>query len=1289
MKSCKGYSTFGYKLVFLLLLQISVPLIAQSVGLNFKYLTTRDGLSDDGVLCIYQDKDGFIWFGTESGIDRYDGRSFQPFYDLVKDTTNVFLQRTSAICEDSYDGIWFSNDTNGLVLLNKKKLKSTRFQHKPGDEKSLASNHVRNIFEDSRKNLWIATLGGGLGLFNRKDSTFINYKFDSLSIKGIGSNFITSIAEDRTGMLWLSSPEGLLIKLDPVTKEFENIRVYQGFPFLFGNVNSPLIYIDSADNIWYLVPQGLYRYNKSDRSLKYTALTLDGVNMTFTMLTSMMELPKSKYLITTLSRGLFEFDAVSGKFTNYSYNPASPFGINSNRLTCIFKSREGTIWLGTSDNGVNIYSKNAIRFPSLVNLVQTHYLNLSSFSTYTICEMPDQRIWMGTNVGGIIEYDPQKGSLQKILTELSDISIFNLSRDKENNIWIGAICEGLYYYDWKLKKLKHLNSFPNNPDLKIGMDVVRIVEDRKGRLWLGYMRDGIAVFDKTTNTFLRFRNNPSDKHSISNNLIYKIFEDSRGRIWVGTGDGLNLFNPRNNSFIRIPFRGANGKDEFGISVFDISEDYKNQLWIGTEQNLYLYDANISSCTSYLPDNADKTIAVCRIIESYNHFLWLGTNNGIYRFDPETRLLQDYGRSDGIRYLSFNPASGVLSKDGFIYLGSAKGVTIFNPAEISEDQYIPPVYITGLSVNDIAVAVDMDDPLIDKPIEYINRIRLNYKQSTLSFQFAALNYNNPENNQYSYILQGFDKVWNKPGIANTAHYANLPPGKYIFKVTASNNHGLWNTSGKELEIIIKPPVWRTWWFRILALFSISSLILFILYNRFYRLQRQKAMLEGIVNERTSELNSANNALTEQHEELIQQHEEISTQNELLSQMSDEILKQNAELEHHRSNLEKLVDERTKELGIAIHKAEESDKLKSAFLANMSHEIRTPMNAIVGFANLLKDDAIDPEERHEYIDVINANSEVLLVLIDDILDLSLIEADQLNIKKEVFGLNEIMDHLYSSFSLMNRKDNLVIKLNNELHNQNLKIYSDRIRINQILSNLLNNAYKFTDKGYIELGLKKENDRLIMYVRDTGIGIKESDLDKIFERFRKSEAKSNTLYRGTGLGLAISKALARLLGGNLTAESAVGQGSVFYFNMPYSIITQKETVIKQPTIHKDIQKWTDKNILVVEDEKANYLYVEKMLGRMDVHVHWAENGLEAVKLVSSEIHYDLILMDIKMPVMDGFEATKIIKKKSPGQVVIALTAYARPEDRLHFMTAGFDDYLSKPIRPNDFMGVIRRYI
>ncbi|MBN1144563.1 MAG: hypothetical protein JXA72_09065, partial [Bacteroidales bacterium] len=262
------FVSHGFTLL-LLLCQLPHSLYAQSVNLNFRHLGTKNGLSNDNVLCIYQDRNGFMWFGTENGISRYDGNSFKNYYDLIKDTSNTFLQRTLAVYEDSYNGMWFCNDTNGLVLLNKHSEKTYRFRHSPGKAESIASNNTRTIFEDSRKQLWIATRGGGLDLFNRNDSSFIHYVHDSLDTKSIGSNFITSITEDSEGTLWMASADGILIRYDQKDKVFENFSMETGLMYLFDDVNMPVVYVDSKDLIWYAGVSGVFRYDKSDKSSRF------------------------------------------------------------------------------------------------------------------------------------------------------------------------------------------------------------------------------------------------------------------------------------------------------------------------------------------------------------------------------------------------------------------------------------------------------------------------------------------------------------------------------------------------------------------------------------------------------------------------------------------------------------------------------------------------------------------------------------------------------------------------------------------------------------------------------------------------------------------------------------------------------------------------------------------------------------------------------------------------------------------------------------------------------------
>ncbi len=552
--------------------------------------------------------------------------------------------------------------------------------------------------------------------------------------------------------------------------------------------------------------------------------------------------------------------------------------------------------------------------------------------------------------------------------------------------------------------------------------------------------------------------------------------------------------------------------------------------------------------------------------------------------------------------------------------------------------------------------------------YTREIRLKHDENVFTIEFTNLNFIHPERRKYMYRMENFKDEWfTVDSRERKVTYTNLNPGKYLFRVRSTNNDGTWSEQEAQLSIVIRPPWWNTLLIRIISILLIASAVIGFYYFRLYRLNRQKKQLEVKVKERTNEIYEANTRL-EEHQR--------------------EVMKQNLELEKHRNNLEQLVLDQTAELEIALRKAWQSDHLKSAFLANMSHEIRTPMNAIVGFSSLLDDQDITQKERKEHIDLIHSNSESLLMLINDILDLSLIEANQLVVRSEPFSLNELVNQIVSYYKMRTKNAGFKFRVSHSLKEEDLVLLSDKFRMRQILSNFMSNACKFTTMGTVEFGSARENDLLQLYVRDTGIGISRENMQYLFERFHKLGEESSTTVRGAGLGLAISKKLADLLGGTIEVQSEPGSGSVFTFSIPYkSVVTlisiKKETVRKAK--HKD---WADKKFLVVEDEEANYLYLHRLLEKTRAAITWAENGMEAVRYVESGHHFDLILMDIKMPVMDGIEALKLLKKKDPGLLIIAQTAYARTEDEISFRQQGFDDYISKPIGRKDLIGMLEKY-
>jgi signal transduction histidine kinase len=451
----------------------------------------------------------------------------------------------------------------------------------------------------------------------------------------------------------------------------------------------------------------------------------------------------------------------------------------------------------------------------------------------------------------------------------------------------------------------------------------------------------------------------------------------------------------------------------------------------------------------------------------------------------------------------------------------------------------------------------------------------------------------------------------------------------------------------------------------------------------RLEESNLNLEQKVKERT--------------EEILRQKKEIEEQRDLAAQQRDQIASQNLALEKHQTQLEQIVLERTADLIKAKEKAEESDRLKSSFLANLSHEIRTPMNAIMGFSQLLAYQDIPESEKKDFIGLILINSQHLLNLINEIIDISRIEAGEMIVEKNECNVTRILQNLvnqYEEQKVLIGKSNLSIKLNIKDKTSDVIINSDEHKIRQIIINLIENALKFTDEGSIELGcyteIVKKQPFAMISVKDTGIGIGEDAKDFIFERFRKVENYSNDkLYRGAGLGLTISKKLIEILGGKIWVESQLGKGSAFYFSVPLTqSVVIKETVLNKEQLQSDFSHWDGRQVLVAEDELMNFRYIEKILSKTNINLIWAKNGKETCEMFEENSSIDLILMDIRMPIMDGYEATKRIKQINKKIPIIAQTAYALDYEREEILKAGCDAYISKPYSDKELLSLMDKY-
>lgn len=1307
--------------------------IAQTEKMSFKNLTPEMGLSHGDVICFCQDHEGYMWIGTVDGLNKYDGVTFTVYKYNQKDSTSLPNSCIIGIYEDKKNNLWIGTATSdGLCRYNRENDNFERISYSDDQNKKL-ENIITTFFEDNANKLWVST-SNGVYWFDTEKRIF-HPCFTKTYGKEILVNF-NEIHQDKNGILWFISEDqinGGIIKYNPVTKEVDHYNTQHPIFKLKENAVYSLL-IDKQDNIWIGgYTTGLSMMNEHSKTIiNYQKEPNNHNSLNNNFIQSLAQNSEGKILISTNGGGLNVFDPVKKIFEHYTANETEG-SILSNSPIRIYIGHDGITWIGCWGGGVSIYDKRYEKFTQYKHDEQTGY----SFNVVTsFAEDLNGNIWIATDGRGITWFNPKE---KKFVRHLGDINnpqtltnnkVLAVETDNKGGLWVGMWQGGLNYFQINGSKLTLKRRYPyvdeNDPKSN---SVFRIYRNSAGEIWVGNFETGAYLFDPKTGRFkLVFSLKDIAGELKANSAIIDILSDSQGDIWFATlGKGLVRLNRKTGKYERFTHYEKDSTSIISNGPNVIFEDSEKRLWVGSS-GLSLFNRKSNTFTNYttaqgLPDNT-----VVGILEDNRHNLWISTNKGISKAtivsakEKIELMFRNYSTKDGLQDKVFNKWAFFKSKSGEMYFGGINGFNAFQPDSIKDNPYIPPVHITDFLLFNKPVTIGAKNSPLKKHISQTQELVLKYNQSVFTFRFIALNYIYSEENQYAYKMEGFEKDWNYVGNKREATYTNLDPGKYTFLVKASNNDGVWNEKGTSIKITILPPWWQTWWFRLLLILTVLFSVFSYVNYRTNRLRKQKIVLAKMVKERTMQLEEANTtleekqeeitiqneeliaqketllevntALEEKQEEIFRQNEELQAQKETLQEINrtleeqkEEIESQRNELDQHRNNLEQLVKERTDELVTALKKAEESDRLKSAFLQNMSHEIRTPMNAIIGFSELLTDSDMTTSEKETFISLIKKSSEVLLTLINDILDMSQIEANQLIISNQPVNVIEILKELFTLFQLQAQPKGIELILDTGTLGENIFCLADPFRFKQVMSNLISNALKFTEKGSVTFGATIQSQSFItFYVKDTGIGISKEVGNSIFERFLKVESAKTKLYRGVGLGLSICYNLVKAMRGNIWYESDLGRGTTFNFTLPCSDIEQiAGTETKNRQCGYEIPDLSDKQILIVEDEETNYLMLNFILLKTKANTIWAKNGLEALENVKNNNNIDLILMDLKMPVMDGIEATKLIRQIKPGQLIVAQTAYAYKEEKVEFLKCGFNGYLEKPINIEKLMVII----
>lgn len=1198
--------------------------------LKFRHLTIDNGLSQNAVYSILQDSQGFMWFGTKDGLNRYDGRNFVVYQHNPFDTTTISDSFVKKMYKDSRGRIWTGSLSGEINVFYREAEIFQRISLLSDTGEKINSNEITEITEGPDGTMWIGTIGDGLlNIFveenNENSFTFKQYLNDLNNDQSLSSNVVSSLLIDENGTLWVGTDNGLNkfhADSELFTRSYFETK-HQDAPRSSGDYKICSMHLSQEGNeFWIGTQSGIVKFDQHSGNYEFYPHQYE-VNLYGWGSVNLIAEDKRGHFWLGTAVGLMRFDPSTKQYTYYQHDPLNPQSLSHNLISSLLIDNTDILWAGTSGLGINILDFKASRFPTLVRTPDPSS-RITGFSIRSILEDTSGDVWISADV--LYRWDRETGTLKSFenspdrIDDFGNTDAYSMIQATDGNLWT-ASPRGLFRHDPVSKETR---LYSHTIEVNEGIfypEVNAVFEDRDSSIWIATRNHFSKMLDKEAGTFQHYQYNSSE---ISNDTPRPIiFQDLDGIFWIGTSDGLVRFDSSANEHITYRNDSSDSNSLSNNHIKSILEDPvqpETTLWIGTSGGLNKFNYRTDTFEHFTEDDGLPNEVVYGILPDDDGNLWLSTNKGLSRFNPQTKTFRNFDVRDGLQSNEFNTGAYFKSKSGELFFGGIGGLNYFYPNKIVDNPNEPPVVLTGLKIGDKDISYRTDPELLQAAVSETGEVNLSYQNDVITFEFASLDFSSPDKNQYAYKLDGYNDDWIYSGNLGSATYTNLPHGEYTFRVKGSNNDGLWNEEGLSLAVIISPPWWRTWW--------AYGMYTILLLNGLYLLRRY-------------ELNRFN------------------LENQL--------------------EIERIQTDTLRNL----------DQLKSHFFANISHEFRTPLTLIIGQIETLLERNVSRVEKQK-LKSVNQNAERLLELINQLLDLSKLEAGKMQLDAEPQNIVSFLRNLLYSFESLAESKNISLNFSSIRANILVKFEADKME--KVFSNLFSNALKFTEAGgRIDLSIQIPDSKHVeIMIKDSGIGIPEERVDHIFDRFYQVDTSNTRKHEGTGIGLSLAFELIKLHDGSITVTSKEKVGTEFKIQLPHeeSLMTSQDGVINnqvatatpnptKPAIFdfETLLAEHEEIILIVEDNKDVRRFIREQL-ESDYKILEAGNGLEGIAMSQRTIP-NLIITDLMMPEMDGYQFSQKIRsdEKTSHIPIIMLTAKAGLDPKIEGLEIGIDAYLTKP--------------